>query len=168
MRPNMRENDFYRGYHIRVDHLVIDWHKLKCNIWLWVRPHKSVTRGHVLDHIKLQRFACSIISKCCSLMWFNSRPSVSPKCSRTKNQLLHSNVSLLWYPLYTWKIFKMICTVLFTSSAKCSDFVARSNRSQLIWTFHSMFAHMKVQHFHILLFLRCWTLMCVNLKWIVH
>ena len=29
----------YRGYHIRLYHLVIGLHTLECNIWFWVQPH---------------------------------------------------------------------------------------------------------------------------------
>ena len=32
-------NIIYRGYHIRLYHLVIDWHTYECNIWFWVQPH---------------------------------------------------------------------------------------------------------------------------------
>ena len=32
----------YRGYPIRLYHLVISWHTLECNNWFWVQQHKSV------------------------------------------------------------------------------------------------------------------------------
>ena len=51
----------YRGYHIRLYHLVIGWHTLECNIWFWVRSYKSVTFGLLLNHIRLQHFTCKII-----------------------------------------------------------------------------------------------------------
>ena len=29
----------YRGYLIRLYHLIISWYTLECNIWFWVQPH---------------------------------------------------------------------------------------------------------------------------------
>ena len=44
------------GYHIKLNHMVIGWHALECNIWFWVQPYKSVTLGLGLNHIRLQHF----------------------------------------------------------------------------------------------------------------
>ena len=68
---------FYRRYHIRVYYLVIDWHTLECNIWIWVRSCWSGTFDLGLNHIRLQHFYMIKHAKCCSLIWFNPRPNVT-------------------------------------------------------------------------------------------
>ena len=43
----------YRGYHIRLYHLVVGWHTLECNIWFLVQPHWSVTIGLELNQFNV-------------------------------------------------------------------------------------------------------------------
>ena len=58
----------HRGYHIRLNNLVIGWHTLECNSWFWVRPRSSVTLGPWVNHIRLQHFYMILNVKCCSLI----------------------------------------------------------------------------------------------------
>ena len=50
-----------------------------------------------MNHTRLQHFYMILHVKCCSLMWFNSRPNVTLYCGRTQNhstndQVIQSNV----------------------------------------------------------------------------
>ena len=47
---------YYRGYHIRLHHLVIGWHTLECNIGFWAQPHKTATL--------LYDFTCEVLQSC--------------------------------------------------------------------------------------------------------
>ena len=80
--------------HIRVQNLVFNSTILEC------------TLGLGLNHIRLQHFYMIWHVRCCSLMWFNPRESVTLPWGWT--QILHSYVfqpmtkwySLMWHPLY--------------------------------------------------------------------